>query len=150
MSDGEDYGYNSFFESIDSVIIGRKTYELASTFPQWPYTGKNVIVLSSRYPKALQSIAHATECTSLSPQEVLSVFKGKGARHIYVDGGTTIQHFLRSRLIHELTITRVPILIGDGLPLFGSTGLDIKLRHISTKTFPSGFVQSKYAVDDAA
>ena len=74
----------------------------------------------------------------------------KGARHIYVDGGTTIQIFLRSRLINEITVTRVPVLLGEGISLFGPTGQDIKLRHISTKGFPSGFVQSKYGVDNAA
>lgn len=76
--------------------------------------------------------------------------ESRGARHIYVDGGTTIQNFLQDGLIEELTITRVPVLIGEGIPLFGSTGRDIKLRHISTKAFPSGFVQSKYGVDNAA
>ena len=76
--------------------------------------------------------------------------ESRSVRHIYVDGGTTIQSFLRDRLMDELTVTRVPILIGEGISLFGPTGRDIKLRHISTKAFPSGFVQSKYRVDNAA
>jgi dihydrofolate reductase len=71
-------------------------------------------------------------------------------QHIYIDGGTTIQSFLRDRLIDELTVTRVPVLIGEGISLFGPTGRDIKLRHISTRTFPSGWAQSKYGVDNAA
>lgn len=150
VSDGEDYGYKSFFESIDTLIFGRKTYELASSFPEWPYTGKEVVVLSSRYPKTLQPISSNVVGTSLPPPELLSVMERKGARHIYVDGGSTIQSFLRNSLINEITITRVPVLLGEGISLFGPTGRDIKLHHISTKGFPSGFVQSKYGVDNAA
>ena len=150
VSDGEDYGYKSFFESIDALIFGRKTYELASSFPEWPYAGKDVVVLSSRYPKTLQPITRNVEGTSLPPSELLSIMESRGARHVYVDGGTTIQSFLRDHLIDEITITRVPVLIGEGIPLFGPTGRDIKLRHISTKGFSSGFVQSKYGVDSAA
>lgn len=147
---GEDYGYKSFFESIDALILGRKTYELASSVPEWPYMGKSVVVLSSRYPKTLQPISQNIEGTSLTPRELLSEMESRSVQHIYVDGGTTIQSFLRDRLIDELTVTRLPVLIGEGISLFGPTGRDIKLRHISTKAFPSGFVQSKYRVDDAA
>ena len=147
---GEDYGYKSFFESIDALILGRKTYELASSVPEWPYTGKSVVVLSSRYPKTLQPISQDIEGTSLPPRELLSEMESRSVQHIYVDGGTTIQSFLRDRLIDELTVIRVPVLIGEGISLFGPTGRDIKLRHISTKTFPSGWAQSKYGVDNAA
>ena len=150
VSGGEDYGYKLFFESIDALICGRKTYELASSFPEWPYTGKRVVVLSSRYSKVLQPIFHNVEGTSLSPRELISEMESRSVQHIYVDGGTTIQSFLRDGLIGELTITRVPVLIGEGIALFGSAGRDIKLRHVSTKAFPSGFVQSKYLVDNAA
>lgn len=149
-SGGEDYGYKSFFESIDALIFGRKTYELASSFAEWPYTGKSVVVLSSCYPKTLQPISHNVEGTSLPPRNLLSELESRGVQHIYVDGGTTIQSFLRNGLIDELTITRVPVLIGEGISLFGATGHDIRLNHISTKAFPSGFVQSKYRVDNAA
>ena len=149
VSGGEDYGYKSFVESIDALVIGRKTYELASSFPEWPYAGKKVVVLSSRYPKTLQPVAHDVEGTSLPPRELLTVMESRGVRHIYVDGGTTIQGFLRECLIDELTITRVPVLLGEGIALFGPAGRDIELRHISTKTFPSGFVQSKYGADNA-
>lgn len=150
VSDGEDYGYKSFFESIDTLIFGRKTYELASSFPEWPYKGKKVVVLSRHYPKTLQPISSNADGTSLPPPELLSVMEGRGARHIYVDGGATIQSFLRHRLINEITVTCVPVLLGEGISLFGPTGRDIKLHLISTKGFPSGFVQSKYEVDNAA
>lgn len=146
----EDYGYNSFFDSIDTLVFGRKTYELASSFPVWPYAEKNVVVLSSRYPQTLLPISQNIEGTSLTPRKLLAALENRGARHIYVDGGTTIQNFLRDGLINDLTITRVPVLIGEGIPLFGSTGRDIPMQHISTKAFSSGFVQSKYAIDNIA
>lgn len=150
VSGGEDYGYTSFLDSIDALILGRKTYELALSFPQWPYTDKSVVVLSSRYPKTLQYISRNLEGTSLSPRELLSRMEDRGVRQIYVDGGATIQSFLRDGLIKEITITRIPVLIGEGIPLFSSTGRDIMLRHLSTRAFPSGFVQSKYMVEQGS
>lgn len=149
-SGGEDYGYKAFFESIDALVLGRKTYELASSFPEWPYSGKSVVVLSSRYPKTLQPLSRDVEGTSLPPRTLVSDMATRGVRHIYVDGGTTIQCFLRDGLIEELTVTRIPVLIGEGIPLFGPVGRDIPLRHLSTKAFPSGFVQSKYQVEGPA
>lgn len=148
VSDGEDYGYHAFFDSIDTLVFGRKTYELASSFPKWPYAGKKVVVLSSAYPKALHPIDTDIEGSSLPPRELISTLESKNAQHIYVDGGSTIQSFLREGLIDELTITRVPILIGEGIALFGPTSRDIKLHHVSTVSFPSGFVQSKYVVNN--
>ncbi len=145
----EDYGYKSFVDSIDALVLGRKTYELASSFPEWPYTGKRVVVLSHRYPRTLHAISENAEGTALAPRELLSELESRGVRHVYVDGGTTIQSFLREGLIDELTITRIPILIGDGIPLFGSCGRDIRLRHLSTQAFSSGFVQCRYAVENA-
>ncbi len=147
-SEAQDYGYKSFFESIDVLVLGRKTYELAASHPQWPYAEKPVVVLSSRYPRAFQSVSHTVEGTSLSPRELLAVLESRGSRNVYVDGGRTIQSFLRDRLIDEMTLTRVPVLLGEGIALFGAIGRDVKLRHVSTTAFPSGFVQSKYEVDN--
>ena len=69
-----------------------------------------------------------------------------GAHNLYVDGGITIQEFLRAGLIQRLIITRVPVLIGDGVPLFGALPRDIRLRHVTTRHYPSGLVQSEYHV----
>ena len=66
--------------------------------------------------------------------------------HLYIDGGKTIQSFLQARLIQTLIITRIPILIGSGIPLFGNLEQDIKLKHIKTQQFDSGLVQSRYKV----
>lgn len=149
-SDGEmgseDYGYNAFFASIDTLVVGRNTYALAATFKEWPYRGKRVVVLSSSYSSEPRQLAEGVEGIASTPNDVLHQLSNLGSSHVYVDGGKTIQRFLQANLIDELTITRIPILIGEGIPLFAASGRDIKLRHVSTRAFESGFVQSKYAV----
>lgn len=143
---GEDYGFNEFFKSIDTLVMGRNTYELALTFKQWPYQGKHVVVLSSGFSSIPQSLARDVEGTSLPPKELIQRLASSGCTHVYVDGGKTIQSFLQAQLIQEITITRIPVLIGEGIALFGTVAHDIKLQHLSTRAFESGLVQSKYKV----
>jgi len=152
-SDGEtgseDYGFYDFFASIDTLVMGRKTYEMALTFKEWPYRGKNVIVLSSAFPRALESLSKEAKGTSSSPAALIQQLISSGSEHVYVDGGKTIQSFLQANLIQEMTITRIPVLIGEGIPLFGPLTHDIHLQHLSTRAYESGFVQSKYKVTKA-
>lgn len=148
-SDGasvEDTGYPEFFASVDTLVMGRNTYELVLTFGEWPYQGRRVFVLSSRYSKKPQPLVNGAVGTSVSPVELAMQLEQFGAKHVYVDGGKTIQGFLRAGLIDEITITRVPVLLGEGIPLCGAQEQDIKLLHQSTRTFASGMVQSKYKV----
>jgi dihydrofolate reductase len=81
-----------------------------------------------------------------APAAIVSQLEARGIQHIYVDGGLTIQRFLQAGLIHRLIITRVPVLIGTGIPLFGPLQRDVSLKHVATRHFPSGLVQSEYAV----
>jgi dihydrofolate reductase len=142
----QDYGYQEFMDTVDTIVLGRNTFELVVTFDSWPYGGKKVVVLSSR-PRAVPShLVDSVEWLSLPPQRLVGRLVAQGAIHLYVDGGKTIQEFLRAGLIDELTITRVPILIGTGVPLFGPLNQDIRLTHIATRQFENGFVQSKYRV----
>jgi dihydrofolate reductase len=143
---GEDYGYKEFFDSVDTLVMGRKTYELALTFGEWPYTGKKVVVLSSGSPKVPEHLSGSVEILSGPPDEVVRRLSQSGVRHVYVDGGATIQGFLQAGLI----ITQIPVLIGAGIPLFGALERDIRFRLIESKTYQSGFVQSKYRVIDLA
>jgi len=78
------------------------------------------------------------------PVQIAQKLAATGAKRVYVDGGITVQDFLRAGQIHDLTITRVPVLIGEGIPLFGSVPQDIKLRHIGTRQYKSGLVKSDY------
>lgn len=140
----EDYGYRDYFDSIDLLVMGRNTYELALTFKEWPYTGKRVVVLSSGHPRIPDHLSGSVEIMSGLPTGIVDRLSESGSRNVYVDGGKTIQGFLEAGLIHEMTLTRIPILIGDGIPLFGKLDRDIRFQHVKTIAYPNGFVQSKY------
>lgn len=142
----EDHGYAEFFASIDTLVIGHNTYELVLGFGEWPYRGKKVVVLSSRFPNTPTRLADGVEGSSASPAELVNLLAACGSRYVYVDGGKTIQSFLQAGLIDEMTITRVPILLGEGIPLFGPLAQDVRLQHESTISFASGLVQSRYKV----
>ena len=143
---GEAHGYNEFIASVDTIVMGRNTFETVLTLGPWPYENKRVVVLSSR-PIDL-SIARGASVEQMAgpPDQIVVQLAASGARHIYVDGGVTIQQFLRAGLIQRLTITRVPVLIGEGIPLFGSLPHDVQLRHITTRHYPSGLVSSEYHI----
>ena len=112
---GEPHGYNEFIAGIDALVIGRKTFETVLAFPSWPYGKKRVVVLSSR-PLDLSAAKGAViEQMAGSPAEIVAKLAATGAHHLYIDGGITIQGFLRAGLIQHLTITRVPVLIGQGV-----------------------------------
>ena len=145
---GEPHGYTEFFASIDTVLIGRRTFEIVLALPEWPYGTKRVVVLSTRSldSSAIRGGKVEVEQMSGSPAEIVSKLAASGAQHVYVDGGITIQQFLRAGLIQRLTITRVPVLIGQGIPLFGALPRDIRLRHIATQNYRSGLVKTEYEV----
>ena len=143
---GEPHGYTEFIASIDTILIGRKTFEIVQAFPEWPYSTKRVVVLSTRTLDFSTIRGGKVEQMSGSPAEIVSKLAASGAEHIYVDGGITIQQFLRAGLIQRLTITRVPVLIGQGIPLFGALPHDIRLQHVATQHYPSGLVKTEYEV----
>jgi len=142
---GEPHGYIEFMASVDALVIGRKTYETVLGFDEWPYADKPVFVMSSQALAPCPANA-IVEHAQGSPVQVSSMLAERGIRHIYVDGGITIQGFLNAGLIQRLIITRVPVLIGTGIPLFGPTVRDIQLKHIATRHYSSGLVQSEYEV----
>jgi dihydrofolate reductase len=143
---GEPHGYNEFLASVDAIVIGRKTFEKVLTFGAWPYGDKRVVVLSSRPLDFSAAVGGVVEQMAGSPAEIVSQLAASGAHHLYIDGGITIQRFLREGLIKRLIITRVPVLIGEGVPLFGALPHDIRLRHVATRHYPSGLVQSEYDI----
>lgn len=130
---------------MDALVIGRKTYETVLTFDAWPYGDKPVFALSTR-PLAPAPPGVVLERMSGDPGEIVSQLAARGLRHIYVDGGITIQRFLQAGLIQRLIITRIPVLLGTGIPLFGPLQRDILLEHVSTRQYASGMVQSEYVV----
>jgi len=142
---GEPHGFEEFFASVDALLIGRKTYETVLGFPGWFYGAKPVFVLSTRALAAAPAGA-VVERMSGPPAEVAKQLAARGVGHVYVDGGATIQAFLRAGLIDRLIITRVPVLIGTGISLFGPLDGDVRLTHVATRALASGLVQSEYTV----
>ena len=142
---GEDFGYAEFMSTIDHVVMGRNTFEQVLTFGGWHYD-KKVIVLTSRDLTLSPELADKVEALHLSPRELVYEMDRRGANHVYLDGGVTIQRFLREFLVDEMTITTIPILLGEGLPLFGKLEKDIKLELVKSESFKNGFVQNKYKI----
>jgi dihydrofolate reductase len=143
---GEPHGYNEFIAGIDAMVIGRNTFETVLAFPEWPYGKKRVVVLSSGKVDFSGVRGGVVEQMGGAPEEIVAKLAATGAHNLYIDGGITIQRFVRAGLVERLIITRVPVLIGEGIPLFGTLPHDIKLRHVSTQAYGSGLVKSEYQV----
>jgi len=141
----EPHGFEEFIASVDALVMGRKTYDIVLEFGSWPYGEKPVFVLSSADIKVPPRGA-IVERMHGNPRDIASEIATRSIEHIYVDGGVTIQQFLRAGLIQRLVITRVPVLIGSGIPLFGDLEHDISLRHVETRQFTNGLVQSEYEI----
>jgi len=146
VPEGEDFGYALFMDSVDALVMGRNTYEKVLSFGAWPYGDKPVIVLSRHRLEIPPHLSKMVEHSSQTPEELYMRLSKKGFSRLYIDGGITIQRFLAVGLIKDLTITVIPIIIGRGKSLFGSLDKDIELKHIVTKSYEFGFVQSSYEV----
>lgn len=144
---GVDYGFNAFFSRIDALVMGRATFEKVLTFKAWPYGAKPVVVLTHRPIRIPKKLAATVESMEGPPAAIVERLSRRGLVRLYVDGGRTIQAFLAAGVVDELTVSRLPVLIGKGIPLFGPVPNDVRLGHISTRTFPGGMVQSTYQVE---
>ncbi len=144
----KEYGYDAFIKDIDAIVMGRRTYEIGLSFDPWPYTGMPIMVLS-HHPIRRPKSAPDAEVESMAgePATIVATLAKRGLRRLYVDGGETIQGFLRAGLVDEITVSRLPVLIGRGIPLFGPVPHDVKLRHLRSRTFRGGMVQNTYAVE---
>lgn len=139
---GGDFGFADFVSSIDALIMGRGTYEAIAAHEEWPYQGKPVHVLSS----VLASEADSRITVHRSFEAAVAALDAAGYGRVYVDGGRTVQTFLAAGLISDLTLSRVPILIGSGLTPFAPMPSDIRLDHQRTAVYPGGMVQTTYRV----
>ncbi|MDQ0653673.1 dihydrofolate reductase family protein [Pseudomonas cedrina] len=138
--------YESFIATVDALVMGRKTLEKVLSFPEWPYEGMPVIALSHQAVEVPTYLQGKVEVMSLDPIALVAQLAERGMKHLYIDGGQTIQAFLEAGLIDELIITRIPVLLGQGIPLFSQIGRELELRHIGTHESDNGFVQSRYQV----
>ena len=135
--------YNEFISKIDAMVIGRGTYEKVLSFPVWPYE-KKVFVLSTSLKQIPETLNEKATLVAMNPAALLNYLSDNGFSNIYVDGGKVIQSFLREDLIDELIITKVPELIGTGIPLFGYLDNDLRFEHIKTNIYSDGLVKSHY------
>jgi dihydrofolate reductase len=144
--DPEPHGYDEFIATVDAIVMGRNTFEIVLGFAAWPFGVKPVIVLSSKPSEIVAPQGAVCEAMSGTPHQIVARLAERGFNHLYIDGGVTIQRFLEAGLIQHLTITRIPVLLGNGIPLFGPLSRDIRLEHIATRSYPSGIVQSEYGI----
>lgn len=140
------HGFEEFYGSVDVVVMGRNTFEVVLGFGAWPYAKKPVFVLSSRAVDFSSVAGGFVEQLSGEPAEIMTQLEERGFQHAYIDGGITIQRFLAAGVLNRLVITRVPVLIGEGIPLFGRLPRDVALRHVATRTYEGGLVQSEYQI----
>jgi len=142
-----DFGFNEFFDNCDVIVMGRHTYEGVLKMAEWPYDKKRLIVLSHHELPVPDAVKTRVEVLNLSPEKVVKLLTDRGLRRVYVDGGRTIQSFLDANLIDDMTITTVPVLIGEGIPLFGPLKKDIKVTLLRSEGFTEeGYVQKVYRV----
>lgn len=136
-----EYGYEAHMASVDHIVMGRGTYEKIRTFDSWPYPDHAVIVVSTTLLAADDrvTVAHSID-------EALAELERDRAVVVYVDGGRIIQEFLRRGLIDELTITTAPVLLGDGIRLFGQLDVDVRLTYLGSASIGSGMVTSRYLI----
>lgn len=144
---GEDCGYKSFMSTVDGLVMGRHSFEKVLSFDSWPYEELSVFVMSSQTIQIPNHLKKFVSISSETPLQLVKQLSSQGFKHLYIDGGITIQKFIVDNLIHELTITLIPVLLGTGRSLFGPLMHDIKLDHIETKCFEGGFVQLKYRIN---
>lgn len=137
----DESGFTAFMSSVDHMVMGRSTYEVVVSFDQWFYGDTPVLVLST----ILQTDDPRVRVVR-SLEDAVAVLDNDGARNVYVDGGRTVRTFLAAGLIRTLTLTRVPVLIGEGKPLFGALPRDVPLHLDEVKAFRGGAVQTRYTV----
>ncbi|MDF1665328.1 MAG: dihydrofolate reductase family protein [Planctomycetota bacterium] len=143
---GEDFGYEVFMSSVDALVMGKNSFNIVRSFSEWPYKDKKVVVLSREKLEIPSELSHCVEQMAGEPLELMRAFSDKGWSHVYIDGGKAIQTFLNAGQIQQLIITRIPILLGEGIPLFGPLKWDLNLDHVDTKIYENGMVQSRYEV----
>jgi dihydrofolate reductase len=144
----EDCGFAEYMSSIDAIVMGRNSFEQVLKFDEWLYGTTHVYVLSRTLHELPSGSPDTTSLLNCSPIDLATLAFQQGHQTLYIDGGVTIQSFLSAGLLSEITITVIPVLLGEGRPLFGKLpGADLKLKLESSKSYPFGFVQNRYVVD---
>ena len=141
--ENSDFGFNEFMKRIDAIVLGRNTFNIVLTFDSWPYI-KPVFVLSNTMKSTPEILKGKVEILTGEPYKIVKLLNNRGYKNLYIDGGKTIQGFLRKELIDEIIITRIPILLGSGIPLFNNLMNEQKFEHVETEVFNNALVRSHY------
>lgn len=151
MGDNPDMGFSRFINSIDCMIMGRKCMEVISSMDlspeQWPYDDTHIVVLSNTVKEPPENLRGKVEMYSGDIQTLIKKLESNGFKHAYIDGGSTITSFINLKLIDRMTITKAPVLLGEGIPLFGKINQNVKLKNAEATAFPNEFIQIKYDVN---
>ena len=142
--------FSNFINSVDCMVMGRNLMQVLSGFnltsEQWPYTNTKVIVLSKTLKTVPANLKDKVEIHSGSIPELMNRLEKEGYKHAYIDGGQVITSFLNLELINELILTQAPVLLGEGIPLFGKLSKQILLQDAKATAFPNNFIEIKYSV----
>jgi len=145
---GEDYGFQSFFDNVDALVMGRHTFDKVLDFEGWAYGEKPVFVLTHRPVDMPAELNDRVTLLQGDPEKIVTQLAERGLKQLYVDGGETICQFLNAGLVDTLTLTRIPVLLGEGIPLFGLLERELRWKHIKTRSYPDDLVQSTYRLMD--
>lgn len=139
-----DLGYENFLEGVDAIILGRTTFEVVCSFDmEWPYKIP-VFVLSRTLSSVPDTLKDKAEVVNGPLPDILKQLHKKGFFRLYIDGGATIQSFLKEDLIDELIITIIPIMLGGGIPLFGELPSELEFEHVESVLYLDALVQDTY------
>lgn len=137
-------GYGEFADRVDALLMGRNTFETVCGFDmEWPYQ-KPVFVLSNSLEKIPEKFSGKAQLIKGALEEVLQEIHNQGYQKLYIDGGTTIQNFLKEDLIDEMIITTIPILLGGGIPLFSALPKRLNFKCINSKIYLGSVVQNHF------
>lgn len=139
-----DMGYGAFMAGIDALVMGRTTFDTVCGFDmEWPYE-KPVFVLSNSMTQVPKKYMNKAEVVHGNLNEILEKIHDIGHQHLYIDGGKTVQSFLKEDLIDEMTITIIPYLLGAGIPLFSELQKRLEFECVDTKIYLEKIVQNRF------
>jgi dihydrofolate reductase len=141
--DDGDYGYGEFMEGIDALLLGRRSFDVVLGFGEWHYTVP-AFVLSNTLTEVPEALSDRVQLCRGPLPDVLEQMAAQGFENVYLDGANVVQQALAAGLVDELIVTRLPIILGGGISLFGPLDSALRFDHVDTTVFKSGLVKSHY------
>ena len=144
--EGEDYGYSEFLKTIDIIVMGSKTYEQVLNFGSWPYEGFKTYVMTKRQLEPVDKAK--VEFYSGDLDSFVPGIKRESHKNIWLVGGASLaQSFLKHSFIDEMILSIIPVILGDGIPLFGRTQKEFRLELLKSGSYNNGVVQLHYKLE---